>query len=163
MNTVEEIEEFRNLKRRERHLLELSKAAEEQIASIVFKKTQHEADLKEVHEKLKSSFSELNKNSHLIRIDDERNESSGDLNLKSTRYVSHESKVKLLNHMIRAHQIEFPDSNKVRFVWLKNHLEKKYDIKCRSVSTFFKGILDDYQLAGGNRNRSIALESEQEN
>ncbi len=45
------------------------------------------------------------------------------------------------------------------FRWIKKHLEDEYKIKCKSISNFFVGLLDDYELAGGNRNRSIVLES----
>ena len=34
-------------------------------------------------------------------------------------------------------------------------LAEKYQIECRSISNFFVGILDEYELVGGNRNRAV--------
>jgi hypothetical protein len=51
-----------------------------------------------------------------------------------------------------------PDSTNVPFTWIKSHLESKHGISCRSISNFFVGILDEYGLEGGNRNRSIVIE-----
>ena len=52
---------------------------------------------------------------------------------------------------------EDPEADSVPFRWIKDRLEQEYKIKCRSISNFFIGILDDYELVGGNRNKAVKL------
>ena len=80
-----------------------------------------------------------------------------DLN-PNVRGISLEKKKLLLPAILEDYKATHTDSKNVPFRWIKQHLEEKYKVKCKSISNFFVGLLDDYELAGGNRNRSIILE-----
>ena len=71
--------------------------------------------------------------------------------------MSTEAKARLLPTIIDAYLSTHPKEDTVPFGWIKEHLEERYGITCRSISNYFKGILDDYKLVGGNRNRAIKV------
>ena len=71
--------------------------------------------------------------------------------------VSSEKKKLLLPIILNDYLKEDPEADSVPFRWIKARLEQEYKIKCRSISNFFIGILDDYELVGGNRNKAVKL------
>ncbi|MCP4082742.1 MAG: hypothetical protein GY743_21140 [Planctomycetaceae bacterium] len=71
--------------------------------------------------------------------------------------VSSEKKKLLLPIILNDYLKEEPEADSVPFRWIKSRLEQEYKIKCRSISNFFIGILDDYELIGGNRNKAVKL------
>lgn len=154
--TIEQIKEFRELKLLEHDLKKQCRDLDEQIKKFERQKAHQEEELKELRERLSKSFSELDQNEHLFRTD-ELPETSSQSNRRT--YITQDRKTELLDAAIEKYKAAFTDSDNMPFSWLKNYLEEEHDIHCRSVSTFFRGLMDEFTLAGGNRNKSIVLES----
>ena len=72
--------------------------------------------------------------------------------------MSFEKKKRLLCQVMSKYLAVHPTAESVPFTWIKSHLAEKYQIECRSISNFFVGILDAYELVGGNRNRAVKCE-----
>ena len=69
--------------------------------------------------------------------------------------MSSEKKKRLFPQIMSEYLAVHPKAESVPFTWIKSHLAEKYQIECRSISNFFVGILDEYELVGGNRNRAV--------
>ena len=69
--------------------------------------------------------------------------------------MSSEKKKRLLPQIMSEYLAVYPTAESVLFTWIKSHLAEKYQIACRIISNFFVGILDAYELVGGNRNRAV--------
>ena len=67
--------------------------------------------------------------------------------------MSSEKKKRLFPQIMSEYLAVHPKAESVPFTWIKSHLAEKYQIECRSISNFFVGILDEYELVGDNRNR----------
>ncbi len=118
-------------------------------------KRHQESELADLQKELSSKFSALKGRPELFTLSDVLDsEPRLDEHLKS---VSLEKKRLLLPLLLKEYQAENPDSKNVPFRWIKSRLEENYGVKCKSISNFFLGILDEYELAGGNRNRSVLL------
>ena len=74
------------------------------------------------------------------------------------RGMSSEKKKRLFPQIMSEYLAVHPKAESVPFTWIKSQLAEKYQIECRSISNFFVGILDEYELVGGNRNRAVKCE-----
>ena len=84
---------------------------------------------------------------------------SSDLSVDEVKKgMASEKKKRLLLQIMSEYLAVYPTAESVLFTWIKSHLAEKYQIECRSISTFFVGILDAYELVGGNRNRAVKCE-----
>ena len=72
--------------------------------------------------------------------------------------MASEKKKRLLLQVMSEYLAVHPTAESLLFTWIKSHLAEKYQIACRSISNFFVGILDAYELVGGNRNRAVKCE-----
>ena len=74
-----------------------------------------------------------------------------------------EKKQRLVTHQMMGEYLAVqPTAESLPFTWIKSHLAEKYQIECRSMSNFFVGILDAYELVGGNRNRAVKCKFQRE-
>ena len=69
--------------------------------------------------------------------------------------MSSDKKKRLFPQIMSEYLAVHPKADSVPFTWIKSHLAEKYQIECRSISNFFVGILDEYELVSGNRNRAV--------
>ena len=69
--------------------------------------------------------------------------------------MSLDKKKRLLCQVMSKYLAVHPTAESVPFTWIKSHLAETYQIECRSISNFFVGILDAYELVGDNRNRAV--------
>ena len=76
--------------------------------------------------------------------------------------MSSEKKKRLFPQIMSEYLAVHPKAESVPFTWIKSHLAEKYQIECRSISNFFVGILDEYELVGGNRNRAVKCKFQRE-
>ena len=84
---------------------------------------------------------------------------SSDLSVDEVKKgMASEKKKRLLLQVMSEYLAVHPTAESLLFTWIKSHLAEKYQIACRSISNFFVGILDEYELVGGNRNRAVKCE-----
>ena len=114
-------------------------------------------ELKELRTEIKKNFAALDGKPELFR--EFRNAAVHGINPENVKKgMSLELKKRLLPSIIADYVALNPDSTNVPFTWIKSHLESKHGISCRSISNFFVGLFAEYELEGGNRNRSIVIE-----
>jgi hypothetical protein len=153
---TDEIAEFLRLKKREGQLIRWQESIAEEQAKLERQKRHQQDELAELQATLEKRFAALNDNLELFSLSDVPDSAVIELN-PSGRGVSEEKKRLLLPAILEDYKATHPDAENVPFRWIKAHLEDKYKVKCKSISNFFVGLLDEYELAGGNRNRSVVL------
>jgi len=122
------------------------------------KKTEAKKRIEDINTELNGKYKKLSKamaKNNLVPISPFESEK---IEIDSPNYVSKFEKEILLSKLISEYRrLYFPEKGAVPFTWIKSQLKEKYDIETKSISNFFVGILDKYELVGGNRNRSISL------
>ena len=63
-------------------------------------------------------------------------------------YVSKSKKEAILAKMLNDYRHLYPDQESIPFTWIKGELKERYGIQPKSISNFFVGILDKYELFG---------------
>jgi hypothetical protein len=155
--SIQDLETFHQLKSRESQLLSWQDSIAEEMAKLERQQAHQEQELKELRREIKKNFAALDGNPQLFR--EFRNAAVHGINPENVKKgMSLDQKKRLLPSIIADYVALNPDSTNVPFTWIKSHLESKHGISCRSISNFFVGILDEYELEGGNRNRSIVVE-----
>ena len=155
--SIQDLEAFHQLKSREQQLLAWQDSITEEMAKLERQKAHQEQELKELRSKVRKNYAALDGKPELFR--DFRNATVHGINRENVKKgMSLEQKKRLLPAIIADYVALNSEATNVPFTWIKSHLESKYGISCRSISNFFVGVLDEYELEGGNRNRSIVVE-----
>lgn len=152
--TIDEIEAYQKLKKRQVQLVRWGESIAEEMAKLERQKRHQEDELKEKSKEIKKKFADLDKHEQLF-VNKQRNDNVHDI--KGAKYVTHDQKEILLERCISEYKALHPESKNLPYTWLKQHLAIKYEIECRTVSQFFKNIWVDRDFAGGNKNRSLVL------
>ena len=153
--SIEEIQRFHKLKTREKQLITWQESIAAEMGKLERQKRHQEDELANLRKEIKQKFAALDKETDLFNVEDQSVERIAPENVK--KGMSSEAKARLLPTIIGAYLSTHPKEDTVPFGWIKEHLEEQYEIKCRSISNYFTGILDDYKLVGGNRNRAIKV------
>ena len=153
--SLEEIEAFQKVKKRQLQLQRWRNSLDEEMAKLERQQRHQEDELVEIEKKLKKEFKHLEANKELFIVTDVPDTALDEI---GTKYISHEKKELLLARCINEYKAVHADSNQMPFTWLKQHLASKYGIKCRSVSQFFKTVWKDSEFGGGNKNRYLVLD-----
>ena len=153
--SVEDLEEFQRLKKRQRQLLRWRESIKEDLARLKDQQRHQEEELASVEEVLGGKYQALEGKLELFTLSDVPD--SALQRAEGKKNVSSEKKKLLLPIILNDYLKEDPEADSVPFRWIKARLENEYKIKCRSISNFFIGILDDYELVGGNRNKAVKL------
>lgn len=153
---TDEIAEFLQLKKRESQLVRWQKSIAAEMTKLENQTRHQQEELAELQETLEKRYSSLNDNLELFSLTDVPDSAVIDL-IPDGRGISLEKKELLLPAILEDYKATHPDTQNVPFRWIKQHLEEKYKVKCKSISNFFAGLLEEYELAGGNRNRSVVL------
>lgn len=153
--SVEDLEEFQRLKKRQRQLLRWRDSIKEDLARLKDQQRHQEDELASVEETLGNKYQALEGKLELFTLSDVPD--SALQRAEGKKNVSSEKKKLLLPIILNDYLKEDPEADSVPFRWIKARLENEYKIKCRSISNFFIGILDDYELVGGNRNKAVKL------
>ena len=154
--SVEELEDFQRLKKRQRQLLRWRDSIKEDLARLKDQQRHQEEELASVEEKLTKKYKPLEGKLELFTLSDVPD--SALQKVEGKKNVSSEKKKLLLPIILNDYLKEDPEAESVPFRWIKARLDQEYKIKCRSISNFFIGILDDYELVGGNRNKAVKLQ-----
>ena len=155
--SIQDIETFHQLKSREQQLLAWHESISEEMAKLERQKAHQEQELKELRSEIAKNYAALDSKPELFTSF--RNAAVHGINPDNVKKgMSSEQKTRLLPSIIADYVAINPETTNVPFTWIKSHLESKYGITCRSISNYFVGVLDEYELEGGNRNRSIVVE-----
>ncbi len=154
--SVEDLEEFQRLKKRQRQLHRWRESIKEDLARLKEQQRHQEDELASVEEKLTKKYKPLEGKLELFTLSDVPD--SALQKVEGKKNVSSEKKKLLLPIILNDYLKEEPEADSVPFKWIKARLDQEYKIKCRSISNFFIGILDDYELVGGNRNKAVKLQ-----
>lgn len=143
-----------NLKQIEKEISEI----DSEIELLQQKKTEATKRIEDINADLNGKYKELSKAMTKNKLVPLSPFESENIQIESPHYVSKFEKELLLSKMISEYRrLYFPNKGAVPFSWIKSQLKEKYDIETKSISNFFVGILDKYELVGGNKNRSISL------
>jgi hypothetical protein len=153
--SISEIEQFQKLKKRMRQLDSWSESLKVEMEKLRRQQGHESKERTEIEETLRTRFKQLEAASSLFSLSDVPDTA---LEIKETHYVTANKKELLLEKMMNDYKALNPEETAVPFRWMKSELETRYEIKTRSVSNFFTGILDKYELVGGSRNRAVSLE-----
>ena len=153
--TVEQLADFQQCHKRLAQLESLEASIKAEMKKLQKQCDHLRRERNEFMHRLEGEFEPLESAKTLFSLDDVPDSA---LRIESKHYVSMEKKGQLLKQMLSDYQQLHPKDAAVPFRWLKQELEDRYEIKTRSVSTFFRGILDKQKLTGGNKNRAIVLE-----
>ena len=158
--SIQDLLKFQNLHKKLGQIqLEIDEIDKEQLL-LQQKKEEAEKDREEINSDLTANYSELTaiaKNTSLFTFFQSGGEEVGKFEIESPRYVHSSEKEIILTTMLSNYRRLYPDHESVPFTWIKHELKKRYAIETKSISNFFVGILNNYELLGGNRNRSISL------
>ena len=125
------------------------------MAKLERQKVHQKEELAELQKEIKKKFAALDGQTELFSVEDQAVDRIAPQNVK--KGIGLEAKKRLLPTIIGEYLATHSGEDKIPFTWIKKQLEEKYDIKCRSISNYFIGVLDDYKLVGGNRNRAIKV------
>lgn len=143
-----------NLKRVQKEISEI----DNEILLLQQKKLEANKRIEAINADINGKYKELSKVMAQNKLTSLSPFESEEIEIESPNYVSKMEKELLLSKLISEYRrLYFPEKGAVPFSWIKSQLKKQYDIETKSISNFFVGILDNYELVGGNRNRSISL------
>ena len=151
--SVDEIQQFHKLKTREQQLLKWRASIDDEMERLKRQKRHQSEELEELQATINKKFAALNSQSELFSLATDW--SSGRSVDEVKKGMSSEKKKRLFPQIMSEYLAVHPKAESVPFTWIKSHLAEKYQIECRSISNFFVGILDEYELVGGNRNRAV--------
>lgn len=158
--SIQDLLKFQNLhKKLEQLQLEISEI-DKDLLLLKQKKEQAEKARDEINSDLTANYKELTeiaKKTSLFTFFQSGSEEFEKLEIESPNYVHSSEKEMILTTMLSNYRRLYPDHESVPFTWIKHELKQRYGIETKSISNFFVGILDNYELLGGNRNRSISL------
>ena len=151
--SVDEIQQFHKLKTREQQLLKWRASIDDEMERLKRQKRHQSEELEELQATINKKFAALNSQSELFSL---ATDWSSGLSVDEVKKgMSSEKKKRLFPQIMSEYLAVHPKAESVPFTWIKSHLAEKYQIECRSISNFFLGILDAYELVGGNRNRAV--------
>ena len=154
--SVDEIQQFHKLKTREQQLLKWRASIDDEMERLKRQKRHQSEELEELQATINKKFAALNSQSELFSL---ATDWSSGLSVDEVKKgMSSEKKKRLFPQIMSEYLAVHPKAESVPFTWIKSHLAEKYKIECRSISNFFVGILDEYELVGGNRNRAVKCE-----
>lgn len=81
--------------------------------------------------------------------------------VKNPRYVSSDSKKKLLLGILENYRQENPDADGMSYAAIKSVLRSQYGIETASAGLFFRNELKGWKTMGGNRNKRVVLRGKQ--
>ncbi|MDB4368475.1 hypothetical protein N9Z38_02990 [Mariniblastus sp.] len=159
--SIDQIESYQKLKKRQRQLVRWSESIADEMAKLERQKRHQEDELKEINKQIKSKFAGLDKHEELFVLEQAKiltDSVKAFHAIVGAKYITHDQKELLLERCISEYKALNPESQNLPFKWLKQHLATKYEIECRSVSQFFKDTWEGSEFEGGNKNRSLVLE-----
>ena len=151
--SVDEIQQFHKLKTREQQLLKWRASIDDEMERLKRQKRHQSEELEELQATINKKFAALNSQSELFSLATDW--SSGLTVDEVKKGMSSDKKKRLFPQIMSEYLAVHPKAESVPFTWIKSQLAEKYQIECRSISNFFVGILDEYELVGGNRNRAV--------
>lgn len=81
--------------------------------------------------------------------------------VKNPRYVSSDSKKKLLLGILKDYRQENPDADGMSYAAIKSVLRNQYGIETASAGLFFRNELKGWKTLGGNRNKRVVWQGKQ--
>ena len=159
--SVDEIQQFHKLKTREQQLLKWRASIDDEMERLKRQKRHQSEELEELQATINKKFAALNSQSELFSL---ATDWSSGLSVDAVKKgMFSEKKQRLVTHQMMGEYLAVqPTAESLPFTWIKSHLAEKYQIECRSMSNFFVGILDAYELVGGNRNRAVKCKFQRE-
>ena len=154
--TIEQLADFQQCHKRLAQLESWEASIKSEIQKLQNQYEHLKRERNELVHRIEGEFEPLESAKALFSLDDVPDSA---LKIESKHYVSREKKGLLLKQMLADYHLLHPKEAAVPFRWLKQELKDRYVIKTRSVSTFFRGILDEQKLTGGNKNRAVVLEN----
>jgi len=154
--SVEEMLEYKKLKRRQGQLALWAIKLGEDMDKLIKQQQHHKQESDELEAKLAGEFSELEEASTLFNWSDVPDQN---LSLEDRNYVTNEKKQLIIKSLLQKFQRANPDVDRIPFKTLHKMLEQDFQVETRSITNFFKNQLPEYELVGGTRNRSVVLGS----
>ena len=77
--------------------------------------------------------------------------------LRKTKNVKSETKTEILKEIISNYRAENPNKQAIGFQEVRQILQERFNVKCRSISNLLSDQLKSYVTYGGNRNKKIRI------
>jgi len=155
--SIEQIEDFQKLTKRLSQLEKWDRAIADEQEKLQRQKRHLDDEKADIQKKVKTTYKALNQAKSLFSTSDVPDTA---LDIEATHYVTTSKKELLLDKILADFQLLNPKEKTCSFQHVKKELSEKYDIETRTISNFFNAQLQNFKLAGGNRNRSIVLKSQ---
>ena len=152
--TIRDIEEFQKLNKRLQQLERWEQAIAEEREKLDRQEQHLVGERQDIQKKLKTTYKALSNAKSLFSTPKAEN---APMEIESKHYVSANDKEMLLEKILNDYKLLNPKEKTCSFNHIKNELAQKYEIETRSISNFFVGLLSNYELVGGNRNKAIVM------
>jgi len=77
--------------------------------------------------------------------------------LRKTKNVKSETKTEILKEIISNYRAENPNKQAIGFQEVRQILQQRYNVKCRSIGNLLSEQLKSYATYGGNKNKKIKI------
>ena len=77
--------------------------------------------------------------------------------LRKTKNVKNETKTEILKEIISNYRAENPNKQAIGFQEVRQILQQRYNIKCRTIGNLLRNQLKSYATYGGNKNKKIKI------
>lgn len=145
---------------RERQLQNWQKELADKIATLESQRKHAEREAAEI-QKILEADPELTAVARQIMQQAIKLQGAGDdeFAIYNPNYVTSDDKKKLLIKILRDFHRENPTADTMAFATIKNVLKSRYRIETASTGLFFRNELKGWQTRGGNKNKSVVLET----
>jgi hypothetical protein len=145
---------------RERQLQNWQKEIADKIATLVSQQKHAEREAAEIQSVLDAD-PELTAVARHMMQQAIRLQGAGDdeVAIYNPKYVTSEDKKRLLVKILRDFHHDNPSAETMSFAAIRNVLKSRYRIETASTGLFFRNELKEWQTRGGNKNKSVVLES----
>ena len=152
--SVKDMLKYKQLKRRQEQLQRWGKSLDEQIDKILRQREHQREELDGIEKDLSGKFAPLEDASGLFNWSDVPDQLLSD---DEKHYVTQEKKRIIFQSILQKYKAANPKEKTLPYKELHRMLREDYGIETRSVTNFFKGLLEKQELVGGTRNRAIVL------